>query len=206
MNPSILHFSRIGSFFKLALFAGATVVCFYGAYDLIGLKPEPVRQIVLPGGLELPAPTPHQDPLAPIRALVLLVGGCFGIFYIFRYGLRLFAREVAVKIENGCLHFHSSFAIAPEKWPLADIAITLFDRADKIPRTDGEAFMQGYAFTTARAAKFGARLRHVLYVQHRSGETISLVDNDFDGGASQLSRFANYLEQMRLSHIRVANR
>ncbi len=206
MNPSVLHFSRVDSFFKLALLAGATVVCFYGANDLLGMEPEPVRQIMFPGGLELPAPSPRKDPLAPIKAAALVVGGCFGIFYVIRYGWRLFVREVAVRIDYDCVQFHPSITGAPNSLPLSDINLVLFDRADRIPKSDMDAFLHGYSLTGAWAARMGSKMRHMLYIGYKSGESIRLVDNDFDGGVPQLQRVADYLEKMRLAKVRSSAR
>ncbi len=205
MNPSVLHFSRVDSFFKLALLVGATVVCFYGANDLLGMEPEPVRQIMFPGGLELPAPSPRKDPLAPIRGAVLFIGGCFGIFYVIRYGWRLFVREVAVRVDYDCIYFHPSITGAPRSLPFSDINLVLFDRADKIPQTEIDALLHR-GLTGNWAARMAAQTRHILYIGYRSGESISLADNDFDGGASQLERVADYLEKMRLGKIRFLDR
>ena len=205
MNPFVLHFSRIGSIFKFVLLAVATVVCAYGAYDLLIVEPEPVGQIVLPGGLELPAPTSRKDPLAPIRGAILFIGGCFGIFYAVRYGWRSFVGEVAVRIDYDCIHFHPSITGAPSSLPLGDINLVLFDRADKIPQTDIGALLHR-GLTGNWAARMAAQTRHILYIGYRSGESIRLVDNDFDGGASQLERVADYLEKMRLGKIRFLDR
>lgn len=206
MNPSTLHFSRIAGFFKFLLFTGAAVVCFYGALDMLVPDPVPIRHIILPGGLELPAPTPRKDPAEPIRAIVLLIGGCFGIFYAFRYGWRLFVREIAVRIDYDCIRFHPSITGAPSSLPLGDINLVLFDRADKIPQTDMDMFLHGHSLTGNWAARMAAQTRHMLYIGYRSGESIRLVDNDFDGGVPQLQRVADYLEKMRLAKVRSSGR
>lgn len=206
MNPSTLHFSRIAGFFKFLLFAGATVVCFYGAYDMLAPDPAPIRQIILPGGLELPAPTPRAYPAEPIRAIILFIGGFFGIFYAVRYGWRLFVRQIAVRIDYDRIHFHPSITGAPNSLPLGDINLVLFDRADKIPQKGMDAFLHGHSPTGAWAARMGSKMRHMLYIGYRSGEGIRLVDNDFDGGAAQLERVADYLEKMRVAKVRSSAR
>lgn len=196
MNPSILHFSRWGNVFKALFFAGFAALAFVFAVLLHREADAPPQRVRLPD-LDLPAPAPHRDPLAPVKMPFLVVAGCVFLFYAGRHGARAMAREVAVRIVDGQLHFHRSYAPAPAVLPVADVQEALFDRADRLP---GEG---------DRAARLGARLRHGLYLRYHAeglaGE-LRLVDNDFDGGTEQLRRFAAHLEAWRQSAVRTAYR
>ena len=196
MNPSILHFSRWGNVFKALFFAGFAALAFVFAVLLHREADAPPQRVRLPD-LDLPAPAPHRDPLAPVKMPFLVVAGCVCLFYAGRHGIRAIARQVAVRIVDGQLHFHRSYTSVPPILPVADIAEALFDRADRLP---GEG---------DRAARLGARLRHGLYLRYRTqgaeGE-LRLVDNDFDGGTEQLRRFAAHLEAWRQSAARTAYR
>lgn len=192
MNPSILHFSRWGNVFKTLFFAGFAALAFVFAVLLHREADAPPQRMHLPD-LDLPAPAPHRDPLAPVKIPFLVVAGCVCLFYAGRHGARAIARQVAVRIVDGQLHFHPSYTSVPPVLPVADVAKALFDRADRLP---GEG---------DRAARLGARLRHGLYLRYRTqgaaGE-LRLVDNDFDGGTEQLCRFAAHLEAWRQSAAR----
>lgn len=128
------------------------------------------------------------------------------MFYAARYGWRLFVREVAVRIDYDCIQFHPSITGAPSSLTLGDINLVLFDRADRIPHKDMDALLHGHSLTGAWAARMGSKMRHMLYIECRSGESIRLVDNDFDGGVPQLKRVADYLEKMRLAKVRSSAR
>lgn len=196
MNPSILHFSRTGSVIKALFFLGMAAIAFTVAGLMHAERSAPPPTIRLPD-IEMPAPAPHRDPLAPLKMSLLVVAGGVCLFYVGRHGLRGLTRREAVKIENARLHFHPSYGAEPNPLPVDAIAEALFDRADRLPG-DGPA-----------SAKLGARLRHGLYLRYRSGGTsgeLRLIDNDIDGGTEQLRRFATYLDGWRRSAARTAGR
>lgn len=199
MNPSILYFSRAGNAFKALFFMALAVLAFGVAYLLVGdLQPAQPPQQVAPGGLLLPTPAPRADPFAPLKLLLMLAAGSAALYYAARHAARMVTRAVAVKVEGGELHFHPSYAAVPEMLPIQAIEAAVFDRADRLPALDAGAGVLG-------AAKLGARARHGLYLRYRSdgqmGE-VQLIDNDFDGGAEQLRRFAAQLEVWRRSRAR----
>lgn len=196
MNPSILHFSRTGSVLKALFFLGMAAIAFTVAGLMHAEREAPPRTVRLPD-IELPAPAPHRDPLAPFKVPFLMIAGGVCLFYVGRHGLRGFTRSEAVKIENGALRFHPSYGVEPDPLPLDAVAEALFDRADRLPG-DGPA-----------SAKLGARLRHGLYLRYRaesSMEEVRLIDNDIDGGAEQLRRFAAHLGSWRQSAARTGQR
>ncbi len=196
MNPSILHFSRKGSVLKALFFLGMAAIAFTVAGLMHAEREAPPRTVRLPG-IELPAPAPHRDPLAPFKVPFLMIAGGVCLFYVGRHGLRGFTRSEAVKIENGALRFHPSYGVEPNPLPLNALAEARFDRADRLPG-DGPA-----------SAKLGARLRHGLYLRyqaHGSMGALHLIDNDIDGGTEQLRRFAAHLDHWRQSAARVGQR
>lgn len=190
MNPSVLHFSRTGSIIKMLFFLGMAAI----AFAVAGLmhadgEAQPAAQY-LPGGVELPAPAPRKDPLAPFKIPLLVVAGGVSLFYAGRHGLRAATRAVAARTEGGRLHLHSSYGGEIDPVPVEAITDAIFDRADRLP---GEA---------SGSAKLGARLRHGLCLRYRAGNAvreIRLIDNDIDGGAEQLRRFAAHLDVWRRS-------
>lgn len=203
MNPSILHFSRTGNSFKALLFLGFAVTAFWLMFLMADERrdhPPPTQ--MLPGGLELPMPTPRPGPFAPLKILVLLAAGSASLFYVGRYAKRALTRAVAIKIEGGQLHFHPSFGAMPDQLPVSHIDTAIFDRADRLPETAVLAFFG----TGSSAAKFGARTRHGLYLHYRSGSTSGearVIDNDVEGGTEQLRRFAAQVEIWRRAHTPV---
>ena len=193
MNPSILHFSRTGSAFKALFFLGFAAIAFTMAALLYAERDAPPETRYLSGGVELPAPAPRRDPLAPFKIPAMIVAGGVCLFYVARHGLRAIERGVAARIENRHLHLHSSFGAVSNPLPLGDIVEAVFDRSDRLP---GDA---------PRSARLGARLRHALYIRYRADGSICelrLIDNDFDGGADHLRRFAAHLDGWRQSVTR----
>lgn len=188
MNPSVLHFSRTGSIIKMLFFLGMAAI----AFAVAGLmradgEAQPAAQY-LPGGVELPAPAPRKDPLAPFKIPLLVVAGGVSLFYAGRHGLRAATRAVAARTEGGRLHLHSSYGGEVDPVPVEAITDAIFDRADRLP---GEA---------SGSAKLGARLRHGLYLRYRAGNAtreMRLIDNDIEGGTDQLRRFAAHLDVWR---------
>ena len=188
MNPSILHFARAGSIIKMLFFLGMAAI----AFAVAGLmhaegEAQPATQY-LPGAVELPAPAPRKDPLAPFKIPLLVVAGGVALFYAGRHGLRATTRAVAARTEGGRLHLHSSYGGEIDPVPVEAITDAIFDRADRLP---GEA---------SGSAKLGARLRHGLYLRYRAGNATRetrLIDNDIDGGTEQLRRFAAHLDVWR---------
>lgn len=196
MNPSILHFSRTGSSIKALFFLGVAAVALLVASLMYAEREAPAQTIRLPD-IELPAPAPHRDPLAPFKIPLLIIGGCVALFYAGRHGLRSVSRRVAAKIENGDLHFHPSYRAATAPLPLDRVTGAVFDRADRLPGGG------------AGPARFGARLRHGLHLRYRVDGAIGevrLIDNDIDGGTEQLRRFAACLDSWRQSAARSARR
>lgn len=202
MNPSLLHFSRSGSLFKAIVFAAFVAALFWLAYELANQSTEPVKMMPLPG-VDLPAIAPRKQPLIWLKMPFLLFMGCIMIFFPGRYWRRAFTQNVAVKIEQGAVHFDSSYMNAPDALPLEKIRLTIFDRADRL-------LGDGGLFTSSWSAKQGSKLRYGLYIEFQSGsnstDNIRLVDNDFEGGKQQLQGFAEYLEKMRLGKIRFLDR
>ena len=196
MNPSILHFSRTGSAMKALFFLAGAAIAFMVANLMYAEREAPERTIRLPD-IELPAPAPRHDPLAPFKIPLLIISGCICLFYVGRHGLRGVTRSVAAKIENGHLHFHSSYDAAINPLPVERVTGTVFDRADRLP-----GGLSG-------SARFGARFRHGLHLRYHaegaSGE-VRLIDNDIDGGTEQLRRFAAHLDGWRQSAARTAQR
>ena len=190
MNPSILHFSRTGSFTKMLFFLGVAAVAFAVAGLMHAEGEGQPEAIYLPGGVELPAPAPRKDPLAPFKMPLLIVAGGVSLFYVGRHGLRAATRAVAARTEGGRLHLHSSYGGEIDPVPVEAITDAIFDRADRLP---GEA---------SGSAKLGARLRHGLYLRYRTGNAtreMRLIDNDIEGGTEQLRRFAAHLDAWRHS-------
>ncbi len=190
MNPSILHFSRSGSFIKMLFFLGVAAI----AFAVVGLMhaegEAPPETMSLPGGGELPAPAARKDPLAPFKIPLLVVAGGVSLFYAGRHGLRTATRAVAARTEGGRLHLHSSYGGEGDPVPVEAITDAIFDRADRLP---GDA---------SGPAKLGARLRHGLYLRYRAGNAtreMRLIDNDIEGGTEQLRRFAAHLDVWRHS-------
>lgn len=189
MNPSILHFSRTGSILKMLFFLGVAAMALAVAGLMHAEREAPPQSLHL-SGMELPAPAPHRDPLAPFKIPLLIVAGGVCLFYAGRHGLRAVTREVAARTEGGRLHLHSSYGAEADPLPVEAIIDAIFDRADRLP---GDA---------SGSAKLGARLRHGLYLRYRAdGVTreLRLIDNDIDGGTEQLRRFAAHLDAWRQS-------
>lgn len=198
MNPSILHFSRAGSAIKALFFLGVAAIAFVVAGLMHSEHTEPAP-VVAAGGPDilLPAPAPHRDPLAPFNIPLLVVAGGICLFYAGRHALRALTGEVAVRIDNGQLRFHSSYRVDPNPLPAAAVAEAIHDRADRLP---GEM---------SRSIRLGARARYGLYLRYDAGgvsRDLRLIDNDFDGGAEQLRRFAAQLEVWRRSAARLGER
>lgn len=198
MNPSILHFSRAGSAIKALFFLGVAAIAFVVAGLMYSDRTEPAP-VVAAGGPDifLPAPAPHRDPLTPLKIPLLAIAGGVCLFYAGRHALRMLTREVAVRIDNGELRFHSSYRVDRDPLAAADIAEAIYDRADRLP---GEM---------SRSIRLGARARHGLYLRFGAGgesRELRLIDNDFDGGAEQLRRFAAQLEVWRRSAARLQGR
>ena len=189
MNPTILHFSRSGSIIKMLFFLGVAAIAFAVAGLMHGEREVPPENIRLPG-IELPAPAPRRDPLAPFKIPLLVVAGGVCLFYAGRHGWRAVTREVAARTEGGRLHLHSSYGAEAIPLPVEAITEAIFDRADRLP---GDA---------SGSVKLGARLRHGLYLRYRAGgatRELRLIDNDIDGGTDQLRRFAAHLDAWRQS-------
>jgi hypothetical protein len=189
LNPSILHFSRTGSILKMLFFLGVAAMALAVAGLMHAEREAPPQSLHL-SGMELPAPAPHRDPLAPFKIPLLIVAGGVCLFYAGRHGLRAVTREVAARIEGGRLHLHSSYGAKADPLPVEAIIDAIFDRADRLP---GDA---------SGSAKLGARLRHGLYLRYRAGgvtRELRLIDNDIDGGTEQLRHFAAHLDAWRQS-------
>ncbi len=190
MNPSILHFSRTGSIIKALFFLGVASIAFAVAGLMYAEGTAQPETTYLPGGVELPAPAPRKDPLAPFKIPLLIVAGGAALFYAGRHGLRAATRAVAARTEGGRLHLHSSYGGEIDAIPVEAIADAVFDRADRLP---GDA---------SGPAKLGARMRHGLYLRYRAANTTRetrLIDNDIHGGTEQLRRFAAHLDVWRRS-------
>lgn len=199
MNPSILHFARAGSAIKALFFLGFAAVALVVAGLMYADRAEPAPAPVVIGSPDilLPAPTPHRDPLAPFKISLLVIAGGVCIVYAGRHALRAMTRDVAVRIANGRLHFHSSYGADPNPLSAADIVEAIFDRADRLP---GEI---------SGSARLGARVRHGLYLRYELGAAsreLRLIDNDVDGGVEQLRRFAAQLDAWRRSAARLQGR
>lgn len=190
MNPAILHFSRIGSVIKALFFLGVAAIAFSVASLMHAESAVPAPIVVGTPDIALPAPAPHRDPLTPFKMPLLIIAGATALFYAARHGLRALTRQTAVRIEGGRLYFHSSYGAEPNPLPIAEIEEAICDRADRLP---GE--MPG-------SVRFGARARHGLYLRYRTdgaSRELRLIDNDIDGGAEQLRRFAAQLDAWRRS-------
>ncbi|SEH18461.1 hypothetical protein SAMN05428974_2694 [Sphingopyxis sp. YR583] len=175
----------MGSVIKALFFLGVAAIAFTVA-GLIHIEREAPREtMLLPGGLDLPAPAPHRDPLAPLKMPFLVAAGGVSLFFAGRHGLRAATREVAARAEGGRLHLHASYGAEASPLPIDAITDAIFDRADRLPGGG------------SGPVKLGARLRHGLYLRYRAGSAVHelrLIDNDIDGGAEQLRRFAAYLD------------
>ncbi len=197
MNATILHFSHSGNALKSLFFLGLAAAAFWLTFEMLDDRrdrPSPMQ--ALPGGLTLPAPTPRPNPLAPLKILVLLGAGSVSLFYGGRHAARALSRRAAIKIEGGSLHFNPSFGAMPDTWPVEHIDVAIFDRADRLPEGPALAIFG----LGSGAAKFGARTRHGLYLHYRRGSETGearIIDNDVDGGAEQLRRFAAQLDMWR---------
>jgi hypothetical protein len=189
LNPSILHFSRTGSILKMLFFLGLAAIALAVASLMHAEREAPPQSLHL-SGVELPAPGPRRDPLAPFKIPLLIVAGGVCLFYAGRHGLRAVTREVAARTEGGRLYLHSSYGAEADPLPIEAIIDAIFDRADRLP---GDA---------SGSANLGARLRHGLYLRYRAGgatRELRLIDNDIDGGTEQLRRFAAHLDAWRQS-------
>lgn len=217
MNPSILYFSRMSAVWKALLFLAASAVLAYVAYamqqDAVRAgaplaEPGAGREIeganpagdVRAGPMIFPLPGPRSDPLAAIKISLLFVGAALGLFYVGRYARRAAMRGVAARLENRSLLFHSSYWGVPGAIALGDITMLLFDRADRLPETESASWLKALSSGGYWGARQGARMRYMLHVAYRAGgevKSIRLVDNDIEGGAEQLERFAAYIEAHR---------
>lgn len=174
----------------MLFFLGMAAIAFAVAGLIHAESGAPPETVYLPGGLELPSPASRRDPLAPFKIPLLIVAGGVCLFYAGRHGLRSVTREVAAKAEGGHVHFHSSYGAEAASFPVEAIVEAIVDRADRLP---GEG---------SGSAKLGARLRHGFYLRYHVGgatRELRLIDNDIDGGADQLRRFAAYLDAWRQS-------
>lgn len=174
---------------KALVFAVFATAAFWLAWLEHDERTGPPRTIGLPG-MEFPAPVRDRGGLlAPLHIPFLLLLGSGALLYVGRFGARGLRGGIAAWIEGGVLHLHASYGAA-SPIPVADIAAMVVDRADRLP---GEA-------AGAVAARFGARLRHGLYLRYRVGgqlREVRVFDNGVDGGAAQLRRFAAHLETWR---------
>ena len=172
----------------MLFFLGVTAIAFAAASLMYGGGAAEPEAMVVPGGLDLPAPTQREDQLAPFKMALLIAAGCASIFYAGRHGLRAVTRTVAARTEGGRLHLHASYGGEVDPVSVDAITDAIFDRADRLPGAG------------SGSAKLGARLRHGLYLRYRAGDAICearLVDNDVDGGTEQLRRFATNLDMWR---------
>lgn len=195
MNPSILYVSRSGNLLKALVFAAFAAAAFALAWIEHAERMAPPQTIGLPG-MEFPAPARRDGGLlGPLHIPFLLLLGSAGLFYVGRFGARVVRGGVAARIEAQALHLHTSYGAATV--PVAEIVDMIVDRADRLPGDDGGTV----------AARFGARLRHGLYLRYHSDGVIRevrLFDNDVEGGVDQLRRFAGQLEAWRRSAARMA--
>ncbi|MCW5647010.1 MAG: hypothetical protein KIT23_07280 [Sphingopyxis sp.] len=194
MNPSILNFSRAGNLWKAMLFAVFAAAAFALAWIEHTERVAPPQTIGLPG-MEFPAPVRRDDDLlGPLQIPFLVLLGSASLFYVGRFGARVVRGGVAARIEGHALHLHASYGAASPV-PVGDITEVIVDRADRLPGERGGG-----------AARIGARLRHGLYLRYRSGggdREVRLFDNDVEGGADQLRRFAGQLDAWRRSGARM---
>lgn len=215
MNPSILYFSRVGAAWKALLFLAVSVALAYVAYDMQQRKGRADAALAELGeGLEVkgaapdprdlmiyPLPRPPPDPLAAVKIPLLLTGAALGLFYVGRHARRALLRGVAVRLENRRLLFHSSYWGVPDAIPLDDVTVLLFDRADRLPETESASWLKAVSQGGYWGARLGARTHYMLHIAYRANrevESVRLVDNDIEGGAMQLERFAAYVEAHRL--------
>ncbi len=210
MDPSTLYFSTRGNLVKALFFlalAGAAIAIIAILLPQPHGGPQPTQ--LLPGGLVLPMPAPRPDPFAGLKIPILVVAVGYAIFLAGRHAMRAASGEVAVKIDAGKLHFHPSYISAADILPIDDIMSVIVDRADRLPNGESLKLLRVYSGSSFRAAQWGAKLRHGLYMQYRSAGTagaVRVMDNDVDGGTEQLRRFAAQLEVWRQSPSRTASR
>lgn len=176
---------------KSLFFLGVGLAGLAVAYAMHAERNRPASMIEAPGGLLLPPPAHRDSPVDSIRIIIAVVAGGAALLFAGRHGARLFSRAAAVRLEGGHLHFHPSYGEVSGPLALEQVRAMRFDRADRLA-PDG----------AGSSARLGARARHALLIEYdRQGriEAIRLVDNDFDGGADQLRRFAAFVDSHRQS-------
>lgn len=217
MNPSILHFSRVSAAWKALLFLAVSVALAYFAYAMQSSMPRadaPLAEVGKAleigslgpadtqgaGPMIFAAPAARPDPLAVVKIPFVLIVAAMGLFYVGRYARRALIYAVAVRLENRQLWFHSSYWDVPGPIAIGDVMVLRFDRADRLPKTGWDASLKAFSGSGYWAMRLGARMRYMLHIEYRDGRdvrSVRLVDNDIDGGAVQLERFAAYVESHR---------
>lgn len=222
LNPTILHFSRVGSAAKTLLFLAVAALCFFLIYDA-GVRantPTVHRAAVLSSATPPPAGSslfytpvmigaPEQpDVVMMLRLMVVTLGGFFALFYVGRFAIRTVTNHVAAKIEGDQIYFHSSYSSAPATLRVEDVTVVIFDRADRLPESPSQAHLRADAtspFLASFAARLGVKTRHVLHIgflTDGSAGNVRLIDNDIEGGTEQLRRFAAQVDLRRRSSAR----
>lgn len=198
MNPSILHFSRFGAAWKMLLCLAIIPGLLWIVAEMDSEAPAPPAPSAPPPSLSsgplLTQPAAKRvDSFAPVRILILLGGTAFLLFGVFRHGRRALFPVVAASLEGGSLHFDLSYVADGAPVALDDVLSVRFGRGDVVAEEGGEAIAPG-------GARMGARLRHVLLIEHRVDgrrEVVRIVDNDIDGGSEQLRRFGAFVQAHR---------
>lgn len=222
MNPTILHFSRVGSAAKALLLVAVAALCFFLIYDAGKRANTPTvhREAVLSSATPSPADSsliytpvmigaPKQPGLVTVLQLaVITFGGIFSLFYVGRFAMRTVTNQVAAKIEGGQILFHPSYSSAPAKLRLEDVTVVIFDRADRLAESPLQEYLRDYSTSpvlASFAAKLGVKMRHVLHIGFLvdgSVDKVRLIDNDIEGGTEQLRRFAAQVDLWRRSRAR----
>lgn len=217
MNPSIVHFSRRSAAWKALLFLAASAVLAYVAYDMqqdmlradtslaevgegLAIGTATSADDGRAGPMIFPVPQPRPDPLAAVKISLLLVGAALGLFYVGRYAWRALTHGRAACLANQRIIFHPSYWGVPGGIALCDITMLLFDRADRLPETESTSWLKALSWGGYWGARQGARMRYMLHIAYRADremKSVRLVDNDIEGGAKQLERFADYVEAHR---------
>jgi len=218
LNPTILHFSRVGSAAKTLLLLAAAALCFFLIYDAGKRASTPTvhRVLVLSDASQAPTDpfltdaalveSPPKQPglLTVLKLVVTTLGGIFALFYVGRFAMRTVTNRPAAQIEGGQILFHSSYSSAPATLRLEDVTVVIFDRADRVTESASQDHSGAYSRSGFWAARLGSKMRHALFIgflADGSEGNVRLIDNDIEGGTEQLRRFAAQVDLRRRSNV-----
>lgn len=218
MNPTILHFSKVGNFLQLALMVGMGVLAIWLLLEM-GVRSEP-QQLPI-SSMEfrqgqayamgrdafIASPAPNRNRSGNgIQAMILIACLPLALWEISIKLWRLLTSKPAFALLSGQLVLHPSFMKEPSSIAIKAIREVIVDRADRVPFDGFVAAMLASSWSHRLGVKSGGRFRHTMLIKYvtENGylESVRIGDASISGGTEQLRLFAAYLEQSRIAGAR----